>query len=403
MRPMGDSRRVLVLVVLLSGPTAIVRGACRPEDIAALWQLYELTDGASWKHNANWSPDGDPCATASRWVGIGTVDPCKRWYDGPDCAFGRITSVSLDDFGLSGNLSGWTRAGALQNLSYIDLSHNRIGGTLPTELGEINNLRTLTMSHNRLEGTIPTELGLLNAPAIYEELHELRLSHNALSGTLPASLGSHSGLAALDVSHNFLGGELPSSLLGGLTSLEVLYLHDNPQLGGALPSSLGELATLRYLDVSRCALSGTLPPALGQLQLLTSLSLEGSGLLSGTLPPSIGDLGLLRALRLADNRLSGSLPNALGKLRSLETLDLYNNSLTGDVNPSIGNLANLKYMYLDNHHLLPLRKRYCGQRLPNLGKYSYRIVREECAASPPPGLEPVNACALCARPRASTL
>ena len=30
-----------------------------------------------------------------------------------------------------------------------------------------------------------------------------------------------------------------------------------------------------------------------------------------------------------------------------------------------------------NEHLLPLRKRYCGERLPNMGRYNYLIIREE--------------------------
>ena len=34
-------------------------------------------------------------------------------------------------------------------------------------------------------------------------------------------------------------------------------------------------------------------------------------------------------------------------------------------------------LYLANEHLLPLRKKHCGQRLPDVGKYSWRIMREE--------------------------
>eukprot|EP00325_Prymnesiales_sp_UTEX-LB-985_P026238 CAMPEP_0174734778 /NCGR_PEP_ID=MMETSP1094-20130205/63892_1 /TAXON_ID=156173 /ORGANISM="Chrysochromulina brevifilum, Strain UTEX LB 985" /LENGTH=69 /DNA_ID=CAMNT_0015937647 /DNA_START=84 /DNA_END=290 /DNA_ORIENTATION=- len=45
--------------------------------------------------------------------------------------------------------------------------------------------------------------------------------------------------------------------------------------------------------------------------------------------------------------------------------DVFNNSLTGDLPTSIRDLASLKEMYVDNEHLLPLRRRYCGQRLPN--------------------------------------
>ena len=37
----------------------------------------------------------------------------------------------------------------------------------------------------------------------------------------------------------------------------------------------------------------------------------------------------------------------------------------------------LRQMFVPNELLLPLRLRYCQHRLPNVGKYNYRIVREE--------------------------
>ena len=43
----------------------------------------------------------------------------------------------------------------------------------------------------------------------------------------------------------------------------------------------------------------------------------------------------------------------------------------------LAGLINLRLLYMPNEQLLPLRRRYCQQRLPNVGKYNYRIVREE--------------------------
>ena len=65
-----------------------------------------------------------------------------------------------------------------------------------------------------------------------------------------------------------------------------------------------------------------------------------------------------------------------GALTKLTMLDMYNNSMTGDVPASIQNLTSLQYLYLDDRHYKPLRQYYCRQRLPQNGKYSYRIVRE---------------------------
>ena len=50
---------------------------------------------------------------------------------------------------------------------------------------------------------------------------------------------------------------------------------------------------------------------------------------------------------------------------------------TGDAPATLAELANLRLLYLQNEQLRPLRQFYCQQRLPNVGKYSYRIVREE--------------------------
>ena len=49
----------------------------------------------------------------------------------------------------------------------------------------------------------------------------------------------------------------------------------------------------------------------------------------------------------------------------------------GDVPAALQNLTSLQYLYLDNQHYKPLRQKYCRQRLPNNGKYNYRIVRDE--------------------------
>ena len=43
----------------------------------------------------------------------------------------------------------------------------------------------------------------------------------------------------------------------------------------------------------------------------------------------------------------------------------------------IKNLTNLKTLYVQNEHLTPVRQRYCRQRIPNVGKYNWRVVREE--------------------------
>ena len=86
---------------------------------------------------------------------------------------------------------------------------------------------------------------------------------------------------------------------------------------------------------------------------------------------------MLYSLKLGDNLLVGNLPDSVGKLRRLQWLDVYNNSMSGDVPEGIRELGELRELYLANEHLLPLRRRFCGQRLPDVGKYSWRVIRED--------------------------
>ena len=94
---------------------------------------------------------------------------------------------------------------------------------------------------------------------------------------------------------------------------------------------------------------------------------------TGAIPREIGKLYRLRQLRMQDNQLNFNLTklDTLGNLVNLITLDFYNNQMYGDVPASIQNLTSLQYLYLQNEHYKPLRMKYCRQRIPNLGKYSY--------------------------------
>ena len=202
---------VLTVVLLASNPLPTA-GKCNPREVAALWRLYELTGGASWRMNTNWDPLGDPCAMNARWVGVGVSDPCKRWYDGEHCYLGRITSLYLQGNRLNGSISNWTQLGAMRNLTLVDLSENELRGEIPTEIGRLSKLERLTMRNNQLEGTLPTELGLINSPAFVSDLTEFNLQSNQISGTIPSELSVHSRLRMVDLRTNGVSGTLPSQL-----------------------------------------------------------------------------------------------------------------------------------------------------------------------------------------------
>ncbi|XP_074291296.1 uncharacterized protein LOC141618075 [Silene latifolia] len=88
--------------------------------------------------------------------------------------------------------------------SMIDLSCNRLVGTIPEELTKITNLNQINLSNNHLTGGIPDDIGNLQL------LESLDLSNNTLFGTIPQSLSAVPWLSVLNLSNNNLDGEIPT-------------------------------------------------------------------------------------------------------------------------------------------------------------------------------------------------
>ena len=433
-----ETWHVLLLLLLLLH-TCWAR--MRPAEREALVALYAATDGGSWLRKEHWTTNnaiGDPCRAFSKrlqyrfndyattpfvpgarieatpWHGVGCIDPCDDYLDGPGCTAGRVTGLALRNNSLRGSLTGWHGVGQMTNLTHLDMSHNLLSGVLPTQLGRINHVDLLSFRANQISGLLPPELARVNSNGV-GSLRELSINLNRISGTLPSELGLHAAsLQLLDVKVNRLSGTIPQQV-GQLQRLEALQLQNNslsgtipvdfglvPATGGggsgdggdglmydAPPAPPGGLQHLRYLELHNNArLSGTLPPSLQYVGLNLGLAVPemrhslrhlhlGSARLSGTIPTELGRLTELTSLKLDANRLSGTIPSELGLLRKLETLDLYDNPLQGDVPSELARLINIRLFYIPNQNLRPLRTHYCGQRLPNVGKYNYRIVREE--------------------------
>lgn len=110
------------------------------------------------------------------------------------------------------------------SMIYLDLSYNRLSGTIPGSLGSMTYLQVLNLGHNALTGEIPFSFGGLKSAGV------LDLSHNDLQGTIPGSLGGLSFLSDLDVSNNNLSGTIPSG--GQLTTFPSARYENNSGLCG---------------------------------------------------------------------------------------------------------------------------------------------------------------------------
>ena len=159
---------------------------------SALVALYNATDGSNWKNNTNWLSNS----------------PLANWYG--------VT------------VSNW-------EVTELDLSGNKLSGTIPSELGDMSSLTTLSLHSNDLTGALSLALGSLS------NLRYLYLHANNLTGPVPPALGNLSNLMTLSLHTNGLTGALPLAL-GSLSNLRYLHLHTNNFTGPVpLPSSASRI------------------------------------------------------------------------------------------------------------------------------------------------------------------
>ncbi|KAL4423124.1 hypothetical protein ABPG77_004807 [Micractinium sp. CCAP 211/92] len=236
----------------------------------------------------------------------------------------------------------WGASGAFPNLLTLDLSSNRLTGTLPDSWasgsGAFPILQVIHLERNRLNGTLPPGWAAPTSPFPLA-LQTIALASNALTGPLPAEWNSLTFLSLLDVGNNSLSGTLPASWgkNGSFPQLTELHLNNQNSLRGPLPSdwgSAGSFPLLWLLDVNNNQLTGTLPETWGARN--ASFPLAGvfemnNNRLSGPLPAgwaSNTSFSQLAALELRNNNLSGSFPpswNTTAALPALQALMLAGN------------------------------------------------------------------------------
>ncbi|CAM9490436.1 unnamed protein product [Ectocarpus sp. 12 AP-2014] len=177
---------------------------------------------------------------------------------------------------------------------------------------------TLSDCVNIYAGAIPAQLGALN------KLTWLNLSNNHLSGSILKELGSLTKLTSLNLGNNKLSGPIPKEL-GSLLNLEKLWLAGNKLTGEK--TTPGEIRLVTSANVLAIPRAGPTPPELGKLAALQSLDVTGNQL-TGPIPKELGGLTDLRVLGLSNNKLTGTIPEELGSLGKLKALFLTNNQLT---------------------------------------------------------------------------
>ncbi|KAG2278166.1 hypothetical protein Bca4012_041533 [Brassica carinata] len=188
--------------------------------------------------------------------------------------------------------------GECDSLNYIRMADNKLSGQVPVRFWELP-LTRLELSNNRLQGSIPPSISKAR------QLSQLEISGNKFSGAIPVRICDLGGLRVVDLSRNRFSGSIPSCI-NRLKNLERLEMQEN-MLDGEIPSSVRSCAKLTELNLSDNRLRGGIPPELGELPVLNYLDLSNNQL-TGEVPAELLKLKL-NQFNVSDNKLSGKIPS----------------------------------------------------------------------------------------------
>ncbi|KAJ1274692.1 hypothetical protein BS78_05G081000 [Paspalum vaginatum] len=152
-------------------------------------------------------------------------------------------------------------------------------------------------------------------------------------------------VASIRLERRGLVGQISPSL-GNLTLLTNLSLATN-RLTGEIPPSLGHLQQLQYLFLSNNTLQGRIP-SFANCSSLRVLWMHRNGLVGqfpAELPPS------LRQLQISVNNLSGAIPASLSNITALSVISCVYNNFVGNIPDEFAKLSNMQQLYVGGNQL----------------------------------------------------
>ncbi|ESW14359.1 hypothetical protein PHAVU_008G274100 [Phaseolus vulgaris] len=245
----------------------------------------------------------------------------------------------------SNNFSGLQNYTIFTNAPLLEILYlSSVGLTeFPIFLGKIPMLIELDLSDNKLNGTVPKWLHEMGS------LKFLNLSHNffnLLTSDVSSSICNVSKLQALILSHNKLTGVIPPCLFANLWGLYIFDLERN-KLNGTLPNNFSEKSDLVYFNVNDNQLEGPLPKSLSNCTILNILNL-GNNQIEDKFPHWLQTLPMLIVLVLRANKLYGPIADLKTKheFSSLVIFDISSNYFNGPIPKSyIQNFEAMKNVF----------------------------------------------------------
>nr|XP_043638481.1 receptor-like protein 43 [Erigeron canadensis] len=260
---------------------------------------------------------------------------------------GRLTNLTTLDLSFN-NLSIVTTANLtlvnrLPNFSSLKLASCNL--QMFPNLRNQSRLINLDLSNNKIEGEIPSWIWRIGNG----DLSYLNLSNNRLHGNVNCAENQQnnwSKLQILDIASNNLSGKVPTESFSHWAAMMTDDLSSKKHLSfRVLP-----LTEFYYQDTVQVTMKGHELELVKILTIFTSIDIS-SNHFSGEIPTTIGRLGALYLLNVSNNEFTGPIPSYMGNLSKLESLDMSRNRLTGEIPHTLSSLTFLSSLNLSFNQL----------------------------------------------------
>ncbi|KAL4296779.1 hypothetical protein GQ457_12G020380 [Hibiscus cannabinus] len=263
----------------------------------------------------------------------------------PDTTIGKLTKIQSLDLSNNKITALPSDFWSLGTLKSLNLSCNKISGSLPNNIGNFGLLEVIDLSGNNFSGEIPAAISSLLS------LQVLNLAGNGFEWSIPNGILNCKSMVSLDLSSNRLNGSLPDGFGAALSKLKTLNLAGNEIRGQ--DTDFKEMVSLTSLNISRNLFKGSIMGVFhGQLQVIDLSKNQFHGHISQVQFNSTYKWSHLVYLDLSENKLSGEILLNFSHAQNLRHLNLAYNRFGMQKFPRVEMLLGLEYLNLSKTSLI---------------------------------------------------